>query len=143
MELNALHSYLAEVSAFFAEEKRRLEALRSGELTCDERLIPDVLGPLAEGVPGLLEATRDLESWLPELDSSFRALRDELDALRKEHTQLSALYDVGQVINSTLDLVQVMELSMDQVVEVTRAERGFLMLVDSKTGGWSWLNSTD
>jgi nitrate/nitrite-specific signal transduction histidine kinase len=95
----------------------------------------DVLEPLVEGVPRVLEATRDLESWLPELESSYRALREELDALRREHTQLAALYDAGQVINSALDLAQVMEPSMDQAVEVTRAERGFLMLMDGETGG--------
>jgi adenylate cyclase len=133
-ELDALHDYLAEVSAFLREEKRRLERWRSGELARDERLTSDALRPLAEDLPRLLEATTQVESWLPQLESSFGALRDELDTLRQEHTQLAALYDVGQVINSTLDLAQVMELSMDQIVEVTRAERGFLMLMDRETG---------
>ncbi len=41
---------------------------------------------------------------------------------------LSTLYEISQTINSTLDLKEVLELVMDQVIAVTGAERGFLML---------------
>jgi sigma-B regulation protein RsbU (phosphoserine phosphatase) len=45
---------------------------------------------------------------------------------------LSTLYEISQTINSTLDLKEVLELVMDQVIAVTGAERGFLML---RSGG--------
>lgn len=41
---------------------------------------------------------------------------------------LATLYEISQTINSTLDLDEVLELVMDQVIAVTGAERGFLML---------------
>jgi sigma-B regulation protein RsbU (phosphoserine phosphatase) len=42
--------------------------------------------------------------------------------------RLETLYEISQTINSTLDLDEVLDLVMDQVVAVTGAERGFLML---------------
>ena len=41
---------------------------------------------------------------------------------------LATLYEIAQTINSTLDLDEVLDLVMDQVIAVTGAERGFLML---------------
>jgi sigma-B regulation protein RsbU (phosphoserine phosphatase) len=41
---------------------------------------------------------------------------------------LATLYEISQTINSTLDLEEVLDLVMDQVIAVTGAERGFLML---------------
>lgn len=44
---------------------------------------------------------------------------------------LATLYEITRTLNSTLDLDEVLENVMDRVIEVTRAERGFLMLRDS------------
>jgi serine phosphatase RsbU (regulator of sigma subunit) len=41
---------------------------------------------------------------------------------------LATLLEISQTINSTLDLNEVLDLVMDQVIAVTGAERGFLML---------------
>jgi adenylate cyclase len=41
-----------------------------------------------------------------------------------------ALADVGQVINSSLELDEVLRIVMDNIVRLTKAERGFLMLRD-------------
>jgi sigma-B regulation protein RsbU (phosphoserine phosphatase) len=46
--------------------------------------------------------------------------------------RLETLYRVSQAIGSTLDLDSVLNAVIDQVVGVTRAERGFLMLGDSR-----------
>ena len=42
--------------------------------------------------------------------------------------RLAMLYRISQTFNSTLDLREVLDRVMDEVVAVTRAERGFLML---------------
>jgi sigma-B regulation protein RsbU (phosphoserine phosphatase) len=42
--------------------------------------------------------------------------------------RLSLLYRISQTFNSSLDLDQVLDLVMDEVIAVTHAERGFLML---------------
>lgn len=44
--------------------------------------------------------------------------------------RLELLYRISQTINSSLDLDVVMETLMDEVISATRAERGFLMLLN-------------
>jgi sigma-B regulation protein RsbU (phosphoserine phosphatase) len=44
------------------------------------------------------------------------------------------LYEITSTLNSSLDLDVVLETIMDQVIEVTGAERGFLMLRDEQKG---------
>ncbi len=44
--------------------------------------------------------------------------------------RLDTLYEINQAINSSLELDVVMEAVMDKVIEVTNAQRGFLMLSD-------------
>ncbi len=47
---------------------------------------------------------------------------------------LATLYEITRTLNSSLDLDEVLEHVMDRVIEVTRAERGFLMLYNEYTG---------
>jgi len=47
---------------------------------------------------------------------------------------LATLYEITRTLNSSLNLDEVLENVMDRVIEVTRAERGFLMLRDTATG---------
>ncbi len=47
---------------------------------------------------------------------------------------LVTLYEISQIINSTLDLSEVLDLVMSQVTAVTGAERGFLMLRNNEDG---------
>jgi sigma-B regulation protein RsbU (phosphoserine phosphatase) len=46
---------------------------------------------------------------------------------------LATLYEITRQLNSSLDLRQVLNYIMDQVIAVTQAERGFLMLRDEET----------
>lgn len=48
--------------------------------------------------------------------------------------RLGLLYRLSQTFNSSLDLDQVLNLVMDEVIASTRAERGFMMLVDPSGG---------
>ena len=47
---------------------------------------------------------------------------------------LATLYQITRELNSSLDLGTVLENVMDRVIEVTGAERGFLMLCDNSRG---------
>lgn len=49
----------------------------------------------------------------------------------KHPEYLATLYEITRTLNSSLDLDEVLENVMDRVIEVTGAERGFLMLRDS------------
>ncbi|MCB9436924.1 MAG: SpoIIE family protein phosphatase [Anaerolineales bacterium] len=46
---------------------------------------------------------------------------------------LETLYEITRYLNSSLDLAEVLDYVMDQVIKVTGAERGFMMLIDSVT----------
>ena len=53
------------------------------------------------------------------------------DYLKIRQSQLGALMGVGRAINSSLSLKRVLEEVMDTLIELMRAERGFLMLRES------------
>ena len=65
---------------------------------------------------------------------------DHLEAVRAvlqsgdESTRLAALYDVSRALGSSLDLGVVLEDVMDAVIQLTGADRGFLMLLDPDSG---------
>jgi signal transduction histidine kinase len=46
----------------------------------------------------------------------------------------AALYQISQTLNSLLNLPEVLNAAMDTVIELMRAQRGFIMLVDKDTG---------
>ena len=54
--------------------------------------------------------------------------------LAQPTAHLATLYEISQIINSTLDLNEVLDLVMSQVTIVTGAERGFLMLRNNEDG---------
>ncbi len=51
-----------------------------------------------------------------------------------EHARLALLYEVSQTMGTSLDLAQVLNQVMDAIIQLTGAERGFLMLIDRETG---------
>ena len=52
---------------------------------------------------------------------------------REEAQRLAALYSVSHVLGTSLDLDEVLTQVMDAVIDLTGAERGFLMLIDPDT----------
>lgn len=56
------------------------------------------------------------------------------DAAAPKREHLAILYEITRTLNSSLDLNEVLENVMDRVVEVTHAERGFLMLHEEPHG---------
>ena len=77
---------------------------------------------------------QQLRQLVPQLDVSLKDLGHELTAQLRELENLTALYNVSQIVNSTLDLSEVLNLTMDLIIQVTGAERGFLMLMDGPSG---------
>jgi signal transduction histidine kinase len=47
---------------------------------------------------------------------------------------LAKLLELGQLMNSSLDLKQVLETAIEQVIAFVGAERGFILLIDAETG---------
>lgn len=48
--------------------------------------------------------------------------------------RLAALYEVGSRLSTTLDLNELLNMVMDATIQLTGAERGFLVLVDEESG---------
>lgn len=82
------------------------------------------LMPIRASLPeGTLEALSQAETRLFQLGR-------EVSKFAKERKDLLALAETGQVINSSLELDEVLRIVMDTIVRLTGAERGFLMLRD-------------
>ncbi|MBN1310874.1 MAG: GAF domain-containing protein [Anaerolineae bacterium] len=72
--------------------------------------------------------------WMERLDD-LGALMNTVTqehATSDEQSRLAALYDVSRLIGSSLDLEEVLNQVMDAIIQLTGAERGFLMLFDEK-----------
>ncbi|MBN1311457.1 MAG: GAF domain-containing protein [Anaerolineae bacterium] len=61
--------------------------------------------------------------------------RNRIGVVEHERDQYRALADVAALINSSLDLTQVLNEVMDTIIQLSGAERGYLMLRDEETGG--------
>lgn len=67
---------------------------------------------------------------LSHLESRLYRLAQDVAAFAEERKNLLALTEIGQVVNSSLELDQVLRIVMDNIIKLTEAERGFLMLRD-------------
>src|SRR5215211_3912187 len=74
------------------------------------------------------EAVDELKS----LENSLTHISELLIPFEQRYSHLEALADIGQVINSTLEVDEVLQIVMDTIVRLTGAERGFLMLRDER-----------
>ncbi len=74
----------------------------------------------------------DTEYLISRLDGLGRLLEDLVAERGGEGNdqQLRALYEVSRLIGSSLDLQTVLDQVMDAIIKLTKAERGFLMLLD-------------
>ncbi len=69
-------------------------------------------------------------------DQRLESLENLLNALEadrrntREQQRFAALYEVSKVIGSSLNLQTVLDQVMDAIIQLTGAERGFLMLLD-------------
>jgi PAS domain S-box-containing protein len=102
--------------------------------------IPDqllTLGLQAGKIRAELEAARlklpkNTTDDLYYLESTLGQIGEKIEAFQREHSNMLALANIGQVINSSLELDEVLTIVMDNIVQLTKAERGFLMLRDDK-----------
>jgi len=69
---------------------------------------------------------------LKNLESSLERISEVLVPYEQRYSHLQALAGIGQVVNSTLEIDEVLQIVMDTIVRLTEAERGFLMLRDER-----------
>ncbi|WKZ37808.1 MAG: adenylate/guanylate cyclase domain-containing protein [Anaerolineales bacterium] len=77
-----------------------------------------------------LKLPKNIADDLRGLQTTLGQIGEKIEAFQKEHSNMLALADVGRVINSSLELDEVLRIVMDNIVRLTKAERGFLMLRD-------------
>ena len=103
-------------------------------------MLHDQLLLLSKQTGVVRDALKDAQARLPQtvqedlgnLESSLDQLSKKMEVFETEHSNLRALAGIGQVVNSTLELDSVLQIVMDTIVRLTRAERGFLMLRDDQ-----------
>ena len=103
------------------------------ELQTIQRHFKDVNTMMMNVVDGLSRSGNPIVSTalqdITRISQSLLMLEQSVnDQLKLKQSQLRALMSVGQVINSSLGLRQVLEEVMDSLISLMRAERGFLML---------------
>ncbi|MFC1960118.1 GAF domain-containing protein [Chloroflexota bacterium] len=81
--------------------------------------------------PGVLTILEDVQI---NIEAMIKALKKEEEELH----QLRTLIKTTDMINSTLDLDSVLNQAMDTVIQLTEAERGYLMLRDEQTGAMEY-----
>ena len=67
---------------------------------------------------------------LSQVESRLYKASQEVNTTLEKFKNLEALADIGQLVNSTIELDEVLRIVMDTIVRLTGAERGFLMLRD-------------
>ena len=78
--------------------------------------------------PNLEPDLKAVDQYLNDLDHDLQANKDQV--------RLAALYQVSQALSTSLDLDEVLAKVMDAVIGFTKAERGFLVLLEPETGAW-------
>ncbi len=86
----------------------------------------------AELEDGRYKLPRNTSEDLHYIETTLTQIGEKIEAFQREHNNMLALADVGQVVNSSLELDEVLTIVMDNIVRLTKAERGFLMLRDEK-----------
>ncbi len=71
---------------------------------------------------------------LSEIARRLELVGNRATLLEGQIQQFRALADTAALINSSLDLTQVLNETMDTIIQITGAERGYMMLRNEKTG---------
>ncbi len=75
----------------------------------------------------------EVANHLNQMSSSLTRLSQQVKQWKEEQANLIAMTEVSQVVNSSLEIDDVLRIVMDTIVRLTGAERGFLMLRDEQS----------
>ncbi len=83
----------------------------------------------------MVQNYKTLLQLITQTNLTLEALSRGLSNQEKERHQLRAMQEVGALVNSSLDQTEVLNTVMDTIIELTGAERSFLMLFDEQSDG--------
>jgi PAS domain S-box-containing protein len=95
-------------------------------------MLHDTLDQLAQDVQDIEK--NHVAKQISAFRASLKSIEQELSRLDNEQNELKALYDISQAVGSSLNLSEVLNEVMDRIIELTGAERSYLMLVDPDSG---------
>lgn len=115
------------------DDSRRGYVMSESNQSLEAQLVQ--LSHMSEGLRARLQGeegppSRGSLQIMQELSKRLRALQGETRAAEVEQRNLRAMVDIGQVINSSLELHTVLNEVVDTMIRLTGAERCFLMLRD-------------
>ncbi|HYX50647.1 MAG TPA: hypothetical protein VE843_12940, partial [Ktedonobacteraceae bacterium] len=105
-----------ELSRFNQAGQRVINSLRQQLEQAQASLAPSPSRPFASPT-GNFEREREV-------------LNTSISNLQRERNELETLYEIARALNSTLEFDKVLLLVMDEVIDVVKAERGFLVLLN-------------
>jgi adenylate cyclase len=79
-----------------------------------------------------LEPQNEVVEGLKGLENSLERISETVIPFAQQFSHLEALAGIGQVVNSTLEVDEVLQIVMDTIIRLMGAERGFLMLRDER-----------
>jgi adenylate cyclase len=79
-----------------------------------------------------LEPKNEVVEGLKGLENSLERISEIVIPFEQQFSHLEALAGIGQVVNSTLEVDEVLQIVMDTIIRLMGAERGFLMLRDER-----------
>ncbi len=152
-DFRAISDALLRISRSLHEHTRKLEIAVEGKYVNESsdprvRLLSDALhvsqaadmelGRLGQSMQRAFQALQVENSASPSIPTVvFEREREDLTKsisyLKQERNELETLYEISRTLNSTLEFDEVLRLVMGRVIEFVKAERGFLMLVNSTT----------
>ncbi|HEX6608827.1 MAG TPA: GAF domain-containing protein, partial [Chloroflexia bacterium] len=94
----------------------------------------DIGNAVAGLAPALQEQVHTAQQHRAAAALGLDAIARLAESRRQEAHHLRTLYTIVQAVNSTLDLRALLNLVMDKVIEVTKAERGYVVLRDEQSG---------
>ncbi|HET6371903.1 MAG TPA: ATP-binding protein, partial [Candidatus Polarisedimenticolia bacterium] len=105
--------------------------LRGGALVAD---VQEAAAQLRTTLQDTTTPREALETRLGQVETRLESLRQHLIRLERSRLMMETLHEVGQIINSSWDRENLLEIILDLAVKVVRAERGFLTLFDGESG---------
>ena len=133
-DVKSIAAALTAISNSLHTITQKLERAVEGTYASDAgdprvQLLADTLHVAREGDYRLAQIGERLR----QLDQSVQSSHSSIGTLQREREMLASLYHIAQVVNSTLELESVLNRVMDKVIEVVKADRGFLMLHNKAT----------
>ncbi len=133
-DVKSIAAALTTISNSLHTTTQRLERAVEGTYASDAgdprvQLLSDTLHVARTGDYRLAQIGERLRR----LDQSVQSSHSNIGTLQREREMLASLYHIAQVVNSTLELESVLNRVMDKVIEVVKADRGFLMLYNKDT----------